>query len=312
MTSRPDISVVIPVYRSKATLDTLYERIRHVLDENAAEWEIVLVDDASNDGTFQHMLGLHERDPRVKVVRFACNMGQHQATLCGLQRAKGRYVFTLDDDLQNPPEEIPRFIEKMNEGYDLVIGKIVTTKKHSAPRNLSSRIVQWLVSRILGKPRDLYLSSYRCMSRRVAQSMGAFKGVHAYLPALIFSSVPIDRIANLDVTHDERAHGRSTYTLRRMIKLASFLLINHSYLPLRFMVGWGMVLSLASLMYAAGTVAYVLLGGHLVTGWPSLAVLISFLCGNILLFMGIVGEYVGRLVEEQSRPRQFPIFEAHD
>ena len=122
--------------------------------------------------------------------------------------------------------------------------------------------------------------------------MGTFTGVHAYLPALIFSSVPIDRIANLDVTHDERAHGRSTYTLRRMIKLASFLLINHSYLPLRFMVGWGMVLSLASLMYAAGTVAYVLLGGHLVTGWPSLAVLISFLCGNILLFMGIVGEYV--------------------
>ncbi|MBB6184224.1 glycosyltransferase family 2 protein [Oleiagrimonas soli] len=312
MTTKPVISVVVPVFRSKATLNALYDRVRNVLDDVASSWEIILVDDASNDGTFEVMLALHEHDSRVKLVRFARNTGQHHATLCGLQRASGDYAFTLDDDLQNPPEEIPRFIEKMEEGYDMVIGKIVTSKKHSAARNLSSRIVQWMVSRILGKPRDLALSSYRGMTRRAASNMGAFTGAHAYLPALIFASVPIDRITNLSVPHNERAHGRSTYSPGRLIKLASYLLINHSYLPLRFMVAWGIILSVASLLYAVCTVSYVLLGGHMAAGWPSLAVLISFLCGNILLFMGIVGEYVGRLVEEHSRPQQFPIFETHD
>lgn len=313
MTTKPEVSVVVPVYRSGNTLFDFHERVSQALDEIATRWEIILVDDASNDGTFDVMLQLHRKDPRVKLVRFARNMGQHQATLCGLQKATGQFVFTLDDDLQNPPEEMPRFIEKLNEGYDLVIGRIATSKKHSASRNLSSRIVQHLVSRILGKPKHIAMSSYRCMTQRAARSMGSFKGAHAYLAALIFSTVPSDRIANVDVSHDPRADGkRSTYTLRKLIKLASYLLINHSYLPLRVMSVWGLTLSLVSLGYAGWTIAHVLIGGSQISGWPSLAVLISFLCGNILLFMGILGEYIGRLVEEHSRPQQFPIFEVHE
>jgi len=313
MTTKPEVSVVVPVYRSGGTLRDLYARVSKTLDAIASRWEMILVDDASNDGTFEVMLGLHRNDPRVKLVRFARNMGQHQATLCGLQRATGQFVFTLDDDLQNQPEEMPRFIEKLNEGYDLVIGKIVTSKKHSAPRNLASRIVQQLVSRILGKPKGISMSSYRCMTQRAAHSMGSFKGAHAYLAALIFATVPGDRIANVDVSHDTRADGRrSTYTLSKLIKLASYLLINHSYLPLRIMTVWGLTLSLASLGYAGWIIARVLVFGSAISGWPSLAVLISFLCGNILLFMGILGEYIGRLVEEHSRPQQFPIFEVHE
>jgi hypothetical protein len=127
----------------------------------------------------------------------------------------------------------------------------------------------------------------------------------------MLNAVPPDRIANVTVAHCERAQGRSTYTLAKLIKLASYLLVNHSYLPLRFVTGWGFLLSALSLLYAAWVLVKALLFGFVVSGWPSLAILIAFLSGNILMCMGILGEYVGRLVEENSRARQFPIFEEH-
>lgn len=303
------ISVVIPVFRSRETLDALYDRLCRVLDALPHEWEIVLVDDASGDGTFAKMCELHERDARVKLVRFARNAGQHHATLCGLARSRGDYVFTLDDDLQNPPEEIPRFIERIDEGFDLVIGRISGAKKHSWYRNVSSRLLQMLIERVLDKPRDIALSSYRCMSRRAVDSMVTFTGAHVYMPALMFNSVPVDRICNIAVEHHERNAGRSTYTMRKLLRMASYLLINHSSLPLRIMTVWGFLLSLASLAYAAAVSIDVLMNGSPVTGWPTLVVLLSFLSGNIMLSMGILGEYIGRLVQEGSRASQFPVFE---
>lgn len=303
------ISVVIPVYRSRDNLEALYGRLRQVLDLSLLPWEIVLVDDASGDGTFEKMRELHERDHRIKAVRFAHNAGQQHATLCGLVRARGDYVFTLDDDLQNPPEEIPRFIERMNQGYDLVIGRIDGQKQHSWYRNLGSRFVQALVTRILGKPKDIALSSYRCMSRRAVDQITSFTGAHVYLPALMFKSVPVDRICNIAVAHHERSSGRSNYTPRKLLKLASYLLINYSNLPLRVVTVWGFLLSLASLAYAALVAINVLINGSAVSGWPTMVVLVSFLSGNIMLCLGILGEYIGRLVEESSRAARFPVFE---
>jgi len=303
------ISVVVPVYRSGATLEALYARLEPVLSSTAEEWEIILVDDASGDGTFEVMEQLHRRDPRVRLVRFSRNMGQHNAVLCGLKRSRGSHVVTLDDDLQNPPEEIPRFVAKIDEGYDLVIGRIDGGKKHAWHRNLSSRALQMLVNRVLGKPREIALSSYRCMTRRAADSMAVHTGAHVYMPAVMFHSVPHERICNIPVAHHERRHGRSTYTLRKLVRLASYLLINHSSLPLRVVTVWGLILSGVSLGYAAFVALDVLIHGSTVTGWPSLVVLISFLSGNIMFCMGILGEYIGRLVEQASSTSQLPIFE---
>ncbi len=237
-------------------------------------------------------------------------MGQHQATLYGLLRSRGDYVLTLDDDLQNPPEEIPRFIARIDEGYDLVIGKIEGGKRHSGFRNFASRSVQALIGKILGKPRSLALSSYRCMTRRAADSMASFTGAHVYLPALMLGSIPLDRICNVAVPHHPRLEGASQYTLRKLLKLVSYLLINHSSLPLRIVTVWGMVLSVVSLLYAGYVAADVLFfSGSAVKGWPALAVMLSFLSGNILMCMGILGEYIGRLVSENSRAGQSPVFE---
>jgi len=305
------ISVVIPVFRSGQMLEELYRRLHAVLSGITDHWEIILVDDASNDGTFDRMLEIRSRDERVKLVRFARNMGQHHATLCGLKRASGDFVFTLDDDLQNPPEEIPKFIEKMDEGYDLVIGRIAGGKKHAWWRNIASSAMQALVSYILGKPKDIDLTPLKCMSRRTLQGMTAFTGTHVYIPALMLSSTPADRICNIPVAHHPRMAGRSTYTVAKLFKVISYLLINYSRLPLRLVTAWGFFLSFASFGYAFYIVFKVLVYGAAVSGWPSLAVLVSFLSGNILLCMGILGEYVGRLVDETANASQFPIFEEH-
>lgn len=306
------ISVVVPVFRSGPTLDALLDRLAPVLERVASDWELILVDDASNDGTFDRMLELRTRDPRVKLVRFARNMGQHHATLCGIKRARGDVVVTLDDDLQNPPEEIPTFLAKLDEGYDLVIGRILEQKKHSAWRNFSSAAMQKLAARIVGKPRDLALSSYRAMSRRGASALASYRGVQTYLPALFFGLIPCDRIANVDVAHDERRHGTSTYTLRKLLKLSSYLLINHSRIPLRLTSALGVLTSLASVVVAGILAVDTLLHGTSVKGWTSLAVLIMLVGGCILLCLGIVGEYIGRLLVESSTPEQFPVFEVHD
>ncbi|AWV06413.1 glycosyltransferase, group 2 family [Lysobacter maris] len=292
-------------------LPTLYARIKAVLDPLVTDWELILIDDASNDGTFDVILSLRNEDARVKAIRFARNMGQHSATLHGLRRSKGDCVVTLDDDLQNPPEEIPRFIARLDDGYDLVIGRITNEKKHSFFRNLASQLVQNLICRILGKPRSLALSSYRCMSSRAAKGMSAYSGAHAYMPALMFGAVPQDRICNLDVEHHARMDGRSHYTLRKLLKLSSYLVVNHSSIPLRFVTAWGIFLSLASVVYAGFVVLDVLVSGSSVRGWPTLVVLLSFLSGSILMGMGVLGEYIGRLVVESSYRGQTAVFEEH-
>ena len=305
------ITVVIPVFRSGELLPELLRRLRAVLSSLTDRWEILLVDDASNDGSFSRMLELREQDNRVKLIRFAHNMGQHHATLCGLQSAQGDYVITLDDDLQNPPEEIPGLIAKLEEGYDLVIGEIIGQKNHSWHRNIASKIIQILIGKILGKPKGLRLSSYRAMTRHAAAKIASFKGVHVYLPGLILNNIPTDRICNAPVSHHERVQGKSNYTLRKSLRLVSYLLINHTRLPLRIMTTWGFIISIASFVYAIFVIIKVTLYGSSYGGWPSLAVLISFFSGNILFSIGVLGEYIGRLIEENNRASQFPIYEEY-
>lgn len=304
-----DISVVVPVYMNERGLREFYKRVKTVLESMGRSWEIVMVDDGSKDGSYGVMQELRNGDKRVKIIQFGHNHGQHHAILCGLQHSAGDIVITLDDDLQNPPEEIPRFVDMVRQGHDVVIGRIADKKKHTWFRNFGSRSIQAMTSIILGKPKNLSFSSYRAMSRQAVDAISTYKGVHPYLPALILNSVPTASMTNIDVRHDVRFQGRSTYSLRKLIKLASYLLINHSYIPLRFMIIWGICLSFGSLVYALYIIGIVLLrGSHGVLGWSSMAVLVSFLSGNILLALGILGEYIGRLVQESATNLQFYVF----
>jgi len=302
----PSVSVVVAVFRSAPLLPALVQRLKAALDAEARPWEIILVDDASPDDSYAVMQRARAGEPRVRIVQLARNQGQQHATLCGLNYARGAEVVTIDDDLQSLPEEIALLLAKLRQGYAAVIGRI-THKQHDWWRNLGSRANQALAGRILGKPRGLYLSSFRALSRAAVDRIVRYKGAHAHISALLLKSVPASAIANVEVSHAARAIGGSTYSLRKLLKTASFLLINHSYIPLRMMVGWGFFLSFLSLLFAALVVVQVLFFGAAVQGWPSLAVLVAFLSGNILMALGIVGEYLGRLVEEFSVSEQFAI-----
>ena len=308
--SKPvEVSVVVPVYMNRDGLEEFFRRLKPVLEGVTRHWELIMVDDGSTDGSYQVLQRLRAGEERVKLIQFGHNHGQHHAVLCGLQHSRGDAVITLDDDLQNPPEEIPRFLAALAEGHHIVIGRIGKKKKHGWFRNLGSRTVQSLTSMILGKPRELAFSSYRAFSRPAADAIAAYTGVHPYLPALILSAVPTNLITNINVQHDPRHHGRSTYNLRKLAKLASYLLINHSFIPLRAMIYWGVLVSLGSLGFAIYVVLRAVLWHHAsVLGWPSLAVLISFFSGNILLALGVLGEYIGRLVQESATNLQFYIF----
>lgn len=308
--SQIDVSIVVPVYRSATLLPQLYGRLCGVLDGMSTSWELVLVDDASPDESFAAMQALRKSDQRVRIIQFARNHGQQHATLCGLNYARGRYVITLDDDLQCRPEELPKFLEQLRNGMHVVIGRIDKGgKKHHWWRNIGSTVNQYLAGRILGKPRDLYLSSFRGFSRYAVDKVTTYKGAHPHISALFLKAVPHRFIANVDVDHKPRADGgASTYSIPKLVKTLSYLLVNHSYLPLRFMAVWGFILSFVSFLFALWVAGKALFFGHAVAGWSSLAVLIAFFSGNIMLSLGVVGEYLGRLVEEDSTAEQFAVF----
>lgn len=305
------ISVVVPVFRSEDILLTLYERISTQLDKLTDDWELILVDDASPGQAWRVASALHEKDARVKCVRFARNHGQQHATLCGLGYARKTYVITIDDDLQCYPEDIPLFIDQLKAGKCVVIGKIEKSEKqHHWWRNIGSRVNQRLAGRIIGKPETLALSSFRAMTLEVAKKLTAYKGAHPHIAAMMFKSVPHSLICNVVIRHAERDDGKaSSYSLPKLIKTLSYLVINHSYMPLRFMIGWGVTVSILSMAYALWVIVHGLIDGYSLPGWASLAVLVSFLSGNILLALGVLGEYLGRLVEEASNIEQFSIFE---
>lgn len=305
------VSVVIPVYRSASIVKELFERCVQQLNQLCHDWELVFVDDASPDNTWEILSLLRAQCKYVKIIRLAHNHGQQHATLCGLGYATKNYVITIDDDLQCFPEDIPLFIEQLASGKEVVIGRIARQEKqHSWLRNVGSLVYQELAGKIIGKPKYIGLSSYRGMTRKVAERLVAYKGAHPHISALLFKSVPVAYICNVDIRHAPRGDGeRTSYSWPKLLKTLSYLLINHSYLPLRFMVGWGVMISLVSLGFALWVIVQGLVFGNTTTGWASLAVLVSFLSGNILLALGVVGEYLGRLVEEASNITQFSVFE---
>jgi undecaprenyl-phosphate 4-deoxy-4-formamido-L-arabinose transferase len=302
----PSISVIVPVFRSALLLPSLLQRLKSILDAQGRPWEVIMVDDASPDDSYAVMQQLRAGDARVRIIQLARNHGQQHATLCGLNYARGEEIVTIDDDLQNPPEDIAQLLAKLREGHAAVIGRI-TDKRHGWWRNVGSRAHQYFAQKIIGKPPGLYLSSFRALSRTTVDRLVRYKGAHPHISALLLKAVPVGAIANVDVRHDARAIGASTYSLRKLVKTASFLLINHSYIPLRFMTGWGFILSALSLLFAVWVVVRVLLYGQAVQGWPSLAVLVAFLSGNVMMALGVLGEYLGRLVEEYSVSEQFAI-----
>jgi glycosyltransferase involved in cell wall biosynthesis len=302
-------SIVIPVYNSEPTIGCLVDRL--VADLGSDALQIVLVNDGSNDGTDGVCRGLVRRYLGiVTYVRLARNFGEHNAVMAGLHHAHGDYVVIMDDDFQNPPGEVCRLIEHARAGgYDVVYTRYAR-KHHHWARNLASRLNDRVATLMLEKPRDLYLSSFKCLARFTVQEILKYRGPYPYVDGLVLRCTR--NIGTLAVTHAERREGRSTYTVRKLVRLGLNMFVNFSVTPLRLSALIGVAASAVGLVLGIAVVVERLVRPGVPVGWASVLVAILVFAGVQLVMLGLIGEYLGRLFLTENQTPQFVVREVVD
>jgi dolichol-phosphate mannosyltransferase/undecaprenyl-phosphate 4-deoxy-4-formamido-L-arabinose transferase len=292
------VSVVIPVFDSP-DLGGLAARIQEVLGALGRPFEIIFVDDGSPDPRiWPELVRLARERECVRAIQLTRNFGQQAATLCGMQEARGDVVITMDDDFQHDPRDIPMLLAQAHR--DIVIGQLIQNRHHLL-RRLFSRAKGVFDQVVIGKPRGLRLSSFRMLSRTVVDGVLSMRTPHPFIPALMFH-VSKD-IAAVPVSHSRRAAGRSGYTLRKLLRLFSNLVINNSSILLRCAAYAGVLLALVSFSLAALVVYRKLVHDITVQGWTSLFAAIMMVGGLLLMTMGVIGEYLIRIIESsEARP----------
>lgn len=295
-------SVVIPVYNSEAIVGQTIDRTATFFEGNGLEYEIILVNDGSHDRSWDIISEKARQNPRVIAINLLHNYGQHNANLCGFQHSRGDYVITIDDDLQNPPEEIIHLIDKAKEGYDLVIGRF-KEKKHAWYRRIGSLLINEINTRIFQKPKDLVLSNFRIIRRDVIDRVCAYKTSYPYVPGLcmMFSN----HRANVMVEHHARAVGKSNYTMLRILRLVLTILFNYSSYPLRLVGTIGFLVSVFSFLLGLYYLFLGLFHGVRTPGWLTLVILLSFLSSLMILILSMLGEYIVRLINQSSSAESY-------
>jgi undecaprenyl-phosphate 4-deoxy-4-formamido-L-arabinose transferase len=294
------LSIVIPVYNGADSIGELVAALE--LLDIAGGHEIVLVVDGSPDNSLAVCQELVARAKvPITLVDHARNYGEHNAVMTGLRHTRGAHVINMDDDLQNPPEEVARLLDHAQRTGADVVYTYYDEKQHAGWRNLGSRFTNWVASFVLDKPKDLYLSSFRCMSAFLVREITRYDGPFPYVDGLILQVTR--RIDRLSVRHLPRAVGRSNYTLRRLLRLWMSMFVNFSVMPLRISTLTGFALSVIGGVGAAATVVDAIFIAE-PPGWASLMVVFMLLSGVQLMILGIVGEYLGRLYLTANRKPQ--------
>jgi len=300
---KPEYSVVVPVYNSSESLEELFLRIEQTMGKLGKIFEIIFVDDDSADTSWVKLKAIHSAHPeKVTAIRMARNFGQHNATLCGIAQASGAFIVTIDDDLQNPPEEIEKLIATMEHSdADLVYG-IYGKKHHSIARNLGSGAIKATSRRIYstkGKG-----SSFRLMRSPIGKNLLQHQINFIYIDELF--NWYTSHIAFVQVEHQKRPYQQSNYTSHSLFSLLSNLVIYYTAIPLRVMVYGGFITGFLS--FLAGTkFIYNKLAHDVPLGFTALIVAILFSTGIILLSLGVIGEYLSRIYMVQNRKPPFSI-----
>ncbi|NLN75951.1 MAG: glycosyltransferase family 2 protein [Armatimonadetes bacterium] len=290
------ISVVIPVYRSEDSLPILVPELVDVLGNLNRDFEIVLVDDCSPDNSWAVMKDLKGKyDKHLKIVHLLKNSGQHNAILCGFSLVTGDIVVTMDDDLQNPPSEVPKLIAAIDRGFDLAIASY-DSKKHSGIRNAAGGMIDILQRRMFGLPKDFQLTSFRAIRRVVVDNVVKMGGVFPYITSMLLSHTAL--YTNVEVDHRPRHFGQSRYTIKRSFLLAANMIFSYSSYPV-YLVAAACAAAFAFALILAGYVSYrALVMGISVPGWASLVVVTSFFNAITLLCLLIFSLYLSRLNQQ--------------
>jgi len=300
-------SIVIPVYNGEETIEELFQDICKVFNNIGSSYEVIMVDDYSKDNSWKKMEELHSKNTNLKIIHLLKNFGQHNATYCAFNYCSGDYIITMDDDLQHPPQEIPKLINKINEGYLVVYGKY-NIKQHSIIENFLSKKHQQLLHNLLSIPTNISITSFAIYDYKVIKSILSKKSSYILLSALTSKSVSMDKVTNVTVEHKPREYGTSNYSFLKYLNLSMNLLFNYSALPLLTFSFIGVVISILSIVYGASIIIrHILNPNYGIIGWNSTMVSITFINGIILMFLGVIGEYLRRVLNEVSYSQPYVV-----
>jgi len=296
------LSVVVPVYNSQDTLRILVEGISRVLDNQKLEHEIILVNDGSQDDSWRIIESLIPNYPCIRAFNLMRNYGQHNALLCGIRHANNDIIVTLDDDLQHPPEEIPKLLSKLDEGYDVVYGA-PETEKHSFWRNVTSKLMKYILRKAMKVSSAQNISAFRAFRTKIREAFTDYKGTFVSIDVLL--SWGTTKFSSVTVKHNKQMLGKSRYTLKKLMNHAFTLITGFSILPLQVssLVGFlSIIFGIIVLVYVV--VKYIESGG-VVPGFTFLASTLAIFSGVQLFAIGMIGEYLGRLF---TRSLDFPTY----
>lgn len=299
---KPYLSVVIPVYNEQENLETLFQRLTATLDKTGKSYEIIFTNDGSRDNSAAILNDLHKRRPeQIRVIHFNGNFGQHMAIVAGFERVRGDVVVTLDADLQNPPEEIIKLLDAIDAGYD-VVGGVRINRQDSVFRRYASKLNNYIRHRITGIRMTDQGSMLRAYRRNIVDLMAKSGESSMFIPALAFklASNPTE----VEVAHDARFAGESKYSFYKLLRLNFDLMTGFSLVPLQAFTVFGMVVSLLSALFVIYMFIRRIIVGPEAQGLFTLFAILFFLVGTVLMGLGIVGEYIGRIYQEvRKRPR---------
>lgn len=301
------VSFVIPCYRSEKTLPGVIKEIKETMAELAKYcYEIILVNDSSPDNTWTTIEQLSKENEHVIGINLSKNFGQHAALMAGMRESSGDFVICLDDDGQTPANEVGKLLDALEDNHDAVYARY-GNKKHSAFRNMGSKMNELMTRVMLGKPKELFVSSYFGVKRFVVEDMIRYQNSYPYVIGLVLRATK--NIVNVDVNHREREEGRSGYTLKKLLGLWFNGFTAFSVTPLRIatVIGGGC----AIIGFAYGIYVFIrrLLDPNMVMGFSSLMCVILFVGGMMMIMLGLVGEYIGRIYISLNNSPQYVIRE---
>ncbi len=298
--SKLKFSLVIPVFNEEENLKVLYTRLTKVMESLGEAYEIIFVDDGSSDSSFQILTDLHQKDGNVKVIRFTRNFGQDIARTAALDYCKGANVILMDGDLQDQPEEIPKLLAKLGEGYDVVYG-LRKERQDNLFRKLASKTYFQLVAKMTNQTVDPQITSFRILTRRVVDHMNELREQNRFYGGLIsWLGFPS---AIVEIEHGRRMAGKSKYGFWKLLKNAAEGVVSFSSLPLQLVGSLGLVMSAVSFVLGIYMLIRQFVWGVAVPGYTSIVVSMFFLGGIVLIVLWVMGQYIGRIhTEVKQRP----------